>query len=124
MLNSCQKVGDYQNQHAYYYIYSQYTQVNNGVLDTKNTFSGDYALIVNSNNNTDKIINNDNSLYDKMFTIESGDIQNIIDDFTSQTGLDKYGQLNIDEEILGLLDDEPRRFYNIMGKYKFTKSER
>lgn len=71
-------------QHAFYYIYSAYTSADDGVLNPTKTFSGDYALIVNNNNNTDKIIENDNSLYDKMFKISGEKIDSIFQEAVSK----------------------------------------
>lgn len=68
----------FDNVHAFFYIRSPYTVITDGILNTDNTFSGDYALIKNNNNNTDKIINNDNNLYDKMFYISGDKIDGIL----------------------------------------------
>lgn len=69
---------DFSNVHADFYIRSPYTNITNGVLNVDNTFSGDYAIINNNDKNTDKIINNDNSLYDKMFYISGDKIDGIL----------------------------------------------
>ena len=62
-----------------------------------------------------------NKLYNNLFTMESGEVQELINNFVENTNLEELGTLEVEEQILNILNDEPRRFYNIMERCYNTK---
>lgn len=98
-----------------FFMKDRHTSITNGALDLENTFSGDYYNNYNNDTNTDKIIDNDQSLYDKMFTVSGEQMQQILDNTIAQINIPS-GELEEIDMIFNYLNREPRRFCNIMGK--------
>ena len=68
--------------------------------------SGDYT-------NQDVTINNQNfftNLYNNMFTIESGEAKQIIDEYIAKTDISEYGLESGEKQILNVLTGEPSDF--------------
>ena len=116
------------NKSGFYYIRDNHTALINGVIYPNNTFSGDYINEYNqqeqNNNITGTIQDSINNLNDKeeerdqwwrnafndLFVLNSGDAQSIINDFTANTQLDQYGEINIQRGILETLQGNPQDF--------------
>lgn len=95
--------------HVDFYVRSPHTDIVDGVLQVDGTFSGDYALIVNSNNNTDKIINNENekddfwkNTYNNLFTLDSGDVTELNNQLNDMIDTEELSGIN---EELDLFDN-------------------
>lgn len=105
---------DFPNISQPFYITDRNTIITNGALNTDDTFSGDYYNNYNNDTNTEKVINNNNNFYDKMFKVSGDKIDEIFTNAMESIEIES-GELAEFEIIKNYLQGEPRRFYYIVA---------
>lgn len=106
-------VDDLTNLYQTYYISNDKTYVSGGIVYPTITFSGDYVGEYNQQVNENTKEENDNfwkDVYNDLFTISSGDVNAMLNDFTERINFENYGDIGIEESILGVLEGEPDDF--------------
>ena len=96
-----------------YIIGNTKSYVSGGVFYPNLTFSGDYVNEYNNQIQENKEEDNNDfwkEVYDDLFTMDSGEVQQLLDDFIENVDLEEYGDIQIEQGVLNVLNGEPTDF--------------